>query len=92
MAQHRSTLRGIEARTLISDRSFPRHTHDQFGIGMMQSGAHRSWSSIGQVEAQAGYGIIVSPGEMHDGMPVQGNARTWRVIFRSGSDIKRTRR
>jgi AraC-like DNA-binding protein len=69
MVQHRSVLRWVEARTLTSDRTFPRHSHDQLGIGVMLSGAHRSWSGVGHVEAQSGDIIMVNPGEMHDGMP-----------------------
>ena len=72
MAQHRSAVRVIEARTLASDRSFPRHSHGQLGIGVILSGAHRSWSGIGHVEAHAGDIIMVNPGEMHDGMPIGG--------------------
>jgi AraC-like DNA-binding protein len=80
MAQHRSAVRGIEARTLASDRSFPRHSHDQLGIGVILSGAHRSWSGIGHVEAQADDIIMVNPGEMHDGMPI-GGVREWRMLY-----------
>lgn len=79
--QHRSALPGIEARTLTSDRTFPRHSHDQLGIGIMFSGAHRSWSSVGYVEAQAGDAIMVNPGEMHDGIPVRGGVREWRMLY-----------
>jgi len=67
--------------TLASDRTFPRHSHDQLGIGVMFYGAHRSWSGIGQVEAQAGDTIMVNPGEMHDGMPVGGCVRQWRMVY-----------
>jgi AraC-like DNA-binding protein len=72
---------GIEAMTLFSGRAFPRHSHDQFGIGIMTYGAHRSWSSIGHVESQMGEVIMVNPGEMHDGMPVGGRARGWRMLY-----------
>lgn len=66
---------------LASDRSFPRHAHDRFGIGVLRSGAHRSWSGIGSVEAVAGEVITVNPGEMHDGSPVQGRVRAWRMLY-----------
>jgi hypothetical protein len=61
MVQHRSALRWIEARTLTSDRVFPRHSHEQLGVGVMFSGAHRSWSGVGHVEANAGDVIMVNP-------------------------------
>ena len=67
--------------TLFSNHAFPRHSHDQFGIGVMTSGAQRSWSIVGQVESEAGDVIMVNPGEMHDGMPVDGVARGWRILY-----------
>jgi AraC-like DNA-binding protein len=81
MVQHRSALRWVEARTLASDHVFPRHSHDQLGVGVMLSGAHRSWSGIGHVEAHAGDIIMVNPGEMHDGMPLGDRPREWRMLY-----------
>ena len=81
VTQHRSFLPHVEARTIASDRTFPRHTHDQLGIGMMLSGSHRSWSGMGHVEARAGDAIMVNPGEMHDGMAVGGGPREWRMLY-----------
>jgi AraC-like DNA-binding protein len=78
--QHRSVFPGIEAMTMFTEHAFPRHSHDQFGIGIMTSGAQRSWSVIGEVESQVGDVIMVNPGEMHDGAPV-GGARGWRIIY-----------
>lgn len=57
---------------LQSEHTFPRHSHDHFGIGVISQGAQRSWSLLGQVEAGPGDVIIVNPGEVHDGMPLQG--------------------
>ncbi len=79
--QHRSALPGVEAMTLLTDRAFPRHAHDHLGIGVMASGAQRSWSGIGPVESMAGDVITVNPGEMHDGLPVRGEARGWRMLY-----------
>ena len=79
--QYRTTVAGIEAFALASDRSFPRHAHDHFGIGVLGAGAHRSWSGVGPVEAVAGDVITVNPGEMHDGHPVQGRSRSWRMLY-----------
>jgi AraC-like DNA-binding protein len=81
VVQHKSAIPGIEGLTLFSDHAFPRHSHDQFGIGIMTSGAQRSWSVIGQVESQAGDVIMLNPGEMHDGMPVGGFARGWQILY-----------
>jgi AraC-like DNA-binding protein len=79
--QHKSTVRGIEAMTLVSSHHFPRHSHDQFGVGVIAFGAQRSWSGVGQVSASAGDVIMANPGEMHDGAPLGGHARGWRMIY-----------
>ena len=79
--QHRSIVPGIEAMTLVSNHHFPRHSHDQFGIGVIAFGAQRSWSGVGTVDASAGDVIMVNPGEIHDGAPLDGKARGWRMIY-----------
>jgi len=79
--QHRSGIAGVEAMTLFSDHSFPRHSHDQFAIGIMTNGGQRSWSVLGYVESEAGDVIMANPGEMHDGMPAGREARGWRIMY-----------
>ena len=79
--QHRSTVPGIETMTLVSNHHFPRHSHDQLGIGVIVSGAQRSWSGVGQVSASAGDVIMANPGEMHDGVPLNSDGRRWRMIY-----------
>jgi AraC-like DNA-binding protein len=79
--QYRSALRSIEAYALRTALAFPRHSHDQFGIGVMVEGAQRSWSCIGQVEAGAGDVIMVNPGEIHDGVPLEGGPRSWHMLY-----------
>jgi AraC-like DNA-binding protein len=78
---HRPIIAGIQAMTLVSNYHFPRHSHDQFGIGVIAFGAQRSWSGVGAVNASAGDVIMVNPGEIHDGLPSEGNARGWRMIY-----------
>ena len=65
-----------------SGRSFARHVHDEFGVGLMTDGAQRSWSGRGPVEAVAGNLITVNPGEPHDGEPI-GAARSWSMLYLS---------
>ncbi|WP_246775498.1 AraC family transcriptional regulator [Methylobacterium aquaticum] len=67
--------------TLASARTFPRHGHDQLGIGVIVAGGHRSWSGRGPVEALAGDVITVNPGEIHDGAPMRAEPRTWRMLY-----------
>jgi AraC-like DNA-binding protein len=78
---HRSMNRGITAMELMSNHSFPRHTHDEYGIGVILSGAQRSWSGVGLVESFPGDVISVNPGEIHDGHPVDRAVRCWRIIY-----------
>ena len=52
----------IVAMELASNHSFPRHTHDEYGIGVVLSGAQRSWSGVGQVESVPGDVLTVNPG------------------------------
>jgi hypothetical protein len=77
--QHRSTVPGIEPMTL--NHHFPRHSRDQFSIGVITFGAQPSWSGVGQVSASAGDVIMANRGEMHDGVPLDNNARHWRMIY-----------
>jgi AraC-like DNA-binding protein len=78
---HRSPKMGITAMELTSNHSFPRHTHDEYGIGVVLSGAQRSWSGIGWVESLPGDVITVNPGELHDGHPIDGAVRHWQIIY-----------
>lgn len=67
--------------TLVSNHHFPRHAHDQFGFGMIDFGVQLSWSALGQVEASAGDVIFNNPGEVHDGIALDGKVRGWRKIY-----------
>ncbi|WP_117193300.1 AraC family transcriptional regulator [Rhizobium terrae] len=77
----RTRMAGVQAVVACSDRHFARHTHDQFGIGVIEAGAQTSLSGRGQVEAGPGDVITVNPGEVHDGVPIGGNARFWRMLY-----------
>ena len=79
--QYRSAIPGADAIEFESGRAFPRHCHDQYGIGVLLSGAQASWSGIGSVESAAGAVITVNPGEMHDGVPAGGCVRRWRMLY-----------
>ena len=80
-AFHAFPLAGIDPMTASTARAFPRHTHDQFGIGVIDAGGHASWSGRGQVEAAPGHFISVNPGEVHDGRAIGGRPRTWRILY-----------
>lgn len=78
---HRTGRPGIVAVDAASRHRFPRHMHDQFGIGALIAGAQHSHSGRGRVEAQAGDAITVNPGEVHDGAPLGSVGRVWRMIY-----------
>ena len=77
----RCAMAGVEAVEASTRHTFPRHTHEQFGIGLVYSGAQRSYSCRGMVEALPGDTITVNPGEVHDGASIGGDARSWRILY-----------
>ena len=80
-SMHRCAMRGVEAVAADSGHAFPRHTHGQFGIGIVDRGAQRSFSGRGTVEAGAGDVITVNPFEVHDGTPIGDAGRAWRMLY-----------
>jgi AraC-like DNA-binding protein len=78
---HALPLPGIDAMSAATARTFPRHTHDQYGIGVVDAGGHASWSGRGQVEAGPGFFISVNPGEVHDGRAIGDRPRSWRILY-----------
>ncbi|MDQ1197890.1 AraC family transcriptional regulator [Agrobacterium sp. SORGH_AS 787] len=77
----KTTMPGVAAVIADSDRSFPRHMHDQFGIGVIERGAQKSASGRGVVEAEAGHVITVNPGEVHDGIALSERGRAWTMLY-----------
>ena len=71
----------IEAIEAESRHVFSRHTHEQFGIGVIERGAQSSLSGRGMVDAGAGDLITVNPGEVHDGMPIGDQGRCWKMLY-----------
>ncbi|WP_028224188.1 AraC family transcriptional regulator [Paraburkholderia ferrariae] len=72
---------GVQAVAADTRHTFARHTHDQFGIGVIVRGAQKSASGRGMVEAGPGHTITVNPGEVHDGMPIGDAGRAWRMLY-----------
>lgn len=71
---------GIYSTHSLSGRHFGRHWHDAYGFGVLEQGAQRSGSGRGRVEAFAGQVITSNPGEVHDGSPLGGPTRRWRIL------------
>ena len=74
-------MRGVDAIVADSAIAFCRHTHDQFGIGLMDRGGQKSSSGRGIVEAGPGDIITVNPAEVHDGAPIGSTGRSWRMLY-----------
>lgn len=81
---------GVLAVEAHSARAFPRHSHDEFGIGLILSGGQASASGRGEVESGPGALITVNPGEVHDGRPI-GGARAWRMLYLDPALVAATR-
>lgn len=77
----RGALSGVVAVEAETDRSFARHMHEEFGIGLILRGAQASASGRGPVEAGPGNVITVNPGEVHDGRPIGHAGRRWRMLY-----------
>ncbi|MDX8457585.1 AraC family transcriptional regulator [Mesorhizobium humile] len=77
----RCGMEGVDAVSADTSHAFGRHTHDQFGIGVILRGAQKSMSGRGVVEAEAGDVITVNPGEVHDGSPLGEGGRAWRMLY-----------
>ncbi|GGA51678.1 transcriptional regulator [Nitratireductor aestuarii] len=77
----RCRINGVDAVSADTSHAFGRHTHDQFGIGVILRGAQKSMSGRGMVEAEAGDVITVNPGEVHDGTPLGASSRAWRMLY-----------
>ena len=88
---HAFPIAGINPMTAATARSFPRHIHDQYGVGIVDAGGHKSWSGRGQVEAGPRNFICVNPGEVHDGHAVGAQSRRWRMFYLDPAVIDQTR-
>ncbi|MCR6500715.1 AraC family transcriptional regulator [Shinella sp. CPCC 101442] len=77
----RTDIDGVEAVVADSSHTFARHSHDTYGIGMIERGAQTSASGRGRVMAEAGNTITVNPGEVHDGVPIGDTPRAWRMLY-----------
>lgn len=72
---------GVHAVAACSAVTFPRHMHDQYGIGLITRGAQKSLSGRGMVEASAGNLITCNPAEVHDGTPARQEERAWTMLY-----------
>lgn len=76
-----SPWEGVYCTHIDSGRHFCRHWHATYGFGFLEHGAHSSASGRGNVDAYAGDVITTNPGEVHDGRPLSGPSRRWRIVY-----------
>ena len=76
---HDIKMDGISVLEIYSDRTFPRHTHDEFGLGYIISGGQESWSGRGLVEARVNNVITVNSGKVRDGIGIAGKPRHLKI-------------
>lgn len=72
---------GVFGTRIDSACHYGRHWHATHGVGLVERGAQRSASGRGMVDAQAGDLITTNPGEVHDGHPLGGTSRRWRMVY-----------
>jgi AraC-like DNA-binding protein len=72
---------GVYSTLMDSGRHYGRHWHATYGFGVLESGAQRSTSGRGMVDAHAGDILTHNPGEVHDGWPLGGESRRWRMVY-----------
>lgn len=69
-------LRGTAVR-----RVFPPHTHDTFAIGVVEQGASRlRYRGVDRI-ASAGAVVLIPPGEVHTGEPIDDAGWTYRMLY-----------
>lgn len=72
---------GVHGTAMDSARHYGRHWHSTYGVGLLDDGAQSSASGRGKVDAYAGDLITTNPGEVHDGRPLGGPSRRWRMVY-----------
>jgi AraC-like DNA-binding protein len=72
---------GVYCTHIDSARAYGRHWHAVYGFGLLDDGAQSSASGRGKVDAYAGDIITNNPGEVHDGKPLGGPSRRWRMVY-----------
>jgi len=72
---------GVHGTHIESAHHYGRHAHDSYACGVIEAGAQNSASPRGRVDAHAGDLITTNPGDVHDGRPLGGPARRWRMLY-----------
>lgn len=60
---------------------YPKHTHDAFCFGVMHDGAQDSAYGRRHRVTEAGDVMLVNPGEVHDGLPLDDYGRSFQTLY-----------
>ncbi len=60
---------------------FSRHAHEEFALGLMESGTQKFHCRGRECNAPRGSLITVNAGDIHDGMSADGRSYTYRIIY-----------
>jgi AraC-like DNA-binding protein len=77
-----SGLPGIELRLSRYDRrTFPKHSHDSYAIGLVHSGESTFYYRGGHHRIGAGQLALIPPGEIHSCNPEEGRSWSYRMWY-----------
>lgn len=64
-----------------SQQHFGRHSHDRYALGVITRGVEKLWYRGAHHFGTAGSVVTLSPGEIHDGVPVDGAGWEYRMLY-----------
>jgi AraC-like DNA-binding protein len=66
---------------------YPRHMHDYYVVGLIESGTQTYWYRGARYFTQAGQIFFVNPEEMHTGEPASPCGYTYRTLYLRAKDL-----
>src|SRR3954470_5094775 len=76
-------------RATYRTQRFPPHLHAEFAIGVVEEGGTRVSCRGAMHEARAGEILILNPGEVHTGEPVNEDGWSYRMLYPEPSLVAR---
>ncbi|MEO0456867.1 MAG: AraC family transcriptional regulator [Cyanobacteria bacterium P01_A01_bin.114] len=63
------------------NQTFTRHTHDCFGLGVIERGQLHYWADTGEHLISPGEMVVINPGQVHWGGALNGTGCTYRIFY-----------
>ncbi|MEO1401219.1 MAG: AraC family transcriptional regulator [Cyanobacteria bacterium J06635_1] len=63
------------------NQTFTRHTHDCFGLGVIEQGQLHYWADTGEHVIPPGEMVVINPGQVHWGGALNGTGCTYRIFY-----------